>query len=505
MIAGQRRQVLIVGFGPVGATLAGLLGVAGVDVLAIDKSEEIYPLPRAGHFDHEIMRVFQHLGIADAALAQTRVVTDYEFRNAAGEVLVSMSALDGQLAISGWATSYMFNQPAVERALRDRVASFPSVEIALGTEFRSVRASTSGIEATLDTPDGEIVIEAEWLVGCDGAWSPVRETAGMRLTDLHFDEPWLVIDALTAKGHDLPRKNLQICDPARPTTCLPLGPGRHRWEFMMRPGETAEAVMEEGFIRQLLAPWGAQDIEIDRKAVYRFHGLVAERWREGRALIAGDAAHQMPPFAGQGMCSGIRDAANLAWKLAEVLKGLAGPELLDSYQLEREPNVRAYIELSIAMGRVVCTQDPAQAQARDEAMLAARAAGRPSLPPAAPPPLSGPAIRSGAPAAGEIFPQATAAGGAHIQRLDDVLGPGAWLISRTGADTKRQAGVTEVVTKDPRLALFRTTLERWLDARDAQAVLVRPDRYVFGTGRPDELIGAWTTAMRRPANAAATV
>jgi 3-(3-hydroxy-phenyl)propionate hydroxylase len=495
MTATRKRQVLVVGFGPVGASLAGLLGAAGVEVLAIDKSRTIYPLPRAGHFDHEIMRVFQQLGMAEAALAQTRVVVDYEFLNAAGEVLVSMNALDARLAPSGWATSYMFNQPAVEQALRDKVASFPSVEIHLETEFRSMRRSASGVEATVVTPQGELVIQADWLVGCDGASSQVREAAGIKLADLQFDEPWLVIDALPGKGHALPRKNFQICDPARPTTCLPLGPGRHRWEFMMRPGETAEKVLDEAFIRPLLVPWGAQDIEIDRKAVYRFHGLVAERWREGRVLIAGDAAHQMPPFAGQGMCSGIRDAANLAWKLAEVLQARANPDLLDSYQLEREPNVRAYIDLSIAMGRVVCTQDPSRARARDEAMLAARAAGRPSLPPASPPPLSGPAIRPGAAGAGEIFPQATYGEGAETSRLDDVLGPGPWLISRTDARLSQGLRVKAVVTDDPQLAPFRSALDGWLAEHGAHAVLVRPDRYVFGTGEPADLLRAWTRAL----------
>ena len=217
MTAKVKRQVLVVGYGPVGAVLAGLLGVAGVDVLAIDKSPEIYPLPRAGHFDHEIMRVFQQLGMADAALAETRVVTDYEFLNAAGEVLVSLTALDSHLAPSGWSTSYMFNQPAVERALREKVEAMPSVEIRLGTEFMSLRTSASGGEATLATPQGELVVEADWIVGCDGAWSQVREAVGIKLDDLQFDEPWLVIDALPGESHALPRKNFQICNPARPT------------------------------------------------------------------------------------------------------------------------------------------------------------------------------------------------------------------------------------------------------------------------------------------------
>ena len=488
-------QVLVVGLGPVGAALAGLLADAGVRVMAIDKSAEVYPLPRAGHFDHEIMRVFQQLGIAEAVLPHTRVPTCYEFRSAKGEVLFSVSADENHLAPGGWATSYMFNQPPVDRALREKIAASPSVELRLGAEFKSMRTSAAGVETTLATPVGELIVDAEYVVGCDGAWSPVREAAGIKLADLKFDEPWLVIDALPRPGARLPEKNLQICDPARPTTCLPLGPGRHRWEFMMRPGETAEQVLDDAFIEELLAPWDA-DVEIDRKAVYRFHGLVADRWRKGRVLIAGDAAHQTPPFAGQGMCAGIRDAANLSWKLADVLNGRANVDLLDTYQIEREPNVRAYIELSIAMGRVVCTMDPEAARVRDERMLAARAAGEQTIPPAEPPALSGPAVLAASAGAGVLFPQPTHQEGDRAVRLDDVLGPGPWLLSRSAEPQPPGLGVEAMRIDDARLAPFRNRLDDWLAAHSADAVLIRPDRYVFGTGQPDVLLAEWTQALR---------
>jgi len=487
-------QVLVVGFGPVGATLAGLLAGAGVKVLAVDKATDVYPLPRAGHFDHEIMRVFQQLGIAEAVLPHTHVPFCYEFRNAKGEVLYSQTSEEGQLAPSGWPSSYMFNQPGVERALREKVSALPSLDVRLGVEFRSLQTLAAGIEATLATPTGELIVAADYVVGCDGAWSPVREGLGVKLIDLEFDEPWLVIDALPRPGSQLPRKNLQICDPARPTSCLPLGPGKHRWEFMMKPDETPEQVLEDAFIRELLAPWEA-DIEIERKAVYRFHGLVAERWRDGRVLIAGDAAHQMPPFAGQGMCSGIRDAANLSWKLLEILNGRASPDLLDTYQTEREPNVRAYIELSMAMGRVVCVLDPEQARLRDEQMIAARLAGAHKLAPPKLPAFTGPGILTGVAGAGEKFPQPVHGEASHTVRLDDVLGPGPWLISRLAEAPPPEPNITAVHTDDPRLAPFRASLDTWLAAHAAEAVLVRPDRYVFGTGQPAVLLGAWSMAL----------
>jgi 3-(3-hydroxy-phenyl)propionate hydroxylase len=485
-------QVLVVGLGPVGATLAGLLADAGVQVLAVDKSAEVYPLPRAAHFDHEIMRIFQQLGIADAVLAHARPLPVYEFRNAQGEVLLRLGGDGDRPAPSGWASGYMFNQPGVEHALRAKLAASPLVDVRLGVAFKSLVSGPDSVEAVLDSPDGELRVEADYIIGCDGAWSPVREAIGGKLIDLQFDEPWLVIDALPRRGCKLPEVNLQICDPARPTTCVLMGPGRHRWEFMLLPGETPEQVLDDAFIHDLLAPWNV-DVEIERKAVYRFHGLVADRWRDSRVIIAGDAAHQMPPFAGQGMCSGIRDAANLAWKLADVLAGRAGPDLLDTYQAEREPNVRAYIGLAIGMGRVVCTLDPELARARDEQMLAAQAAGIPAVPPAEPPAFSGAAVLEGAPGAGRPFPQPTHRAGDEVWRLDDFTGSGPWLLSRS--QVPATPGVTAMTLDDARLALFRAPLDAWLSAHGAEAVLVRPDRHVFGTGSTSTLTKAWANAL----------
>ncbi|HEX3918911.1 MAG TPA: bifunctional 3-(3-hydroxy-phenyl)propionate/3-hydroxycinnamic acid hydroxylase [Caulobacteraceae bacterium] len=487
------RDVLIVGLGPVGATLAALLGDAGVDVIAIDRLVEVYPLPRAAHFDHEIMRVFQALGIADEVLRHARPATGYEFRSAEGEVLVSFGDMAAQLAPSGWAGGYMFNQPGLERALRAKLAAAPTVQVLLGAAFERLQVDDGGVRAEIAGPDGPLEVRARYLVGCDGAWSPVREAIGAGLDDLQFDEPWLVIDAIPRPGAQMPTINLQICDPARPTTCVLMGPGRHRWEFMMLPGETAEAVLEDAFIEGLLASWNV-DVEIERKAVYRFHGLVADKWRAGPVLIAGDAAHQTPPFAGQGMCAGIRDAANLAWKLSAILAGRADDVLLDTYQIEREPNARAYIQVAIGMGRVVCTLDPAMAAARNAQMLATRASGARPLPPAAPPPMTGPGVLEGSPRAGELFPQPVAEGA----RLDDMLGPGAWLIS--AAPPTDAPDLTAIGLDDSRLTPFRPKLAGWLTANSAEAVLVRPDRIVFGAGAPAALTEAWSRVLRSPAH-----
>jgi 3-(3-hydroxy-phenyl)propionate hydroxylase len=324
----------------------------------------------------------------------------------------------------------------------------------------------------------------------------VREACGIGLFDYAFDEPWLVLDVLVGPDAKMPTDNLQICDPARPTTCVLMGPGRHRWEFMLLPGETVETVTDDAFITSLLRPWGCADkVEVERKAVYRFHGLVAETWRQGRALLAGDAAHQTPPFAGQGMCSGLRDAANLAWKLAAFVHDGADEVLLDTYQTEREPHARALIERAIHMGRVVCATDPAAVAARDAAMLAQRRE-QPlgTLPP--PPDMTVGCILAGSPGAGETFPQPWAEVGGRTRRLDDVLGRGAWLIATSGAArTAQPSRLAPIGLDDPRLAPFRADVGAWLAKRDAEAVLVRPDHCVFGTGRADALAEAYAAAL----------
>ena len=476
-------DVLIVGLGPVGAVLAALLAQEGVTSIAFDKDAEVYPLPRAAHFDHEIMRLFQQLGLAEAVLPHTRPAPDYEFKSADGQLLLKFPSFPSG-SPSGWGTGYMFNQPDIERAVRAKLAQSPLVQTPLDWQFKDLEQDGDGVSALIDTPEGLTSIRARYLIGCDGARSPVREAAGLSLLDLEFDEPWLVIDSKVTQPELMPTVNLQICDPARPTTCVLMGPGRHRWEFMLLPGETAEQALDDGFIRNLLASWDcAKGVEIDRKAVYRFHGLVADSWRKGRVLLAGDSAHQMPPFAGQGLCSGLRDAANLSWKLKAVIKDGADAALLDSYQPERDPHVRTYIGLAIGMGKVVCTLDPAAAAMRDAGMLAQMAAGKSALPQPPIPAFPEGCILKGTPSAGELFPQPWVQAGSETLRLDDQMGPGPWLIRK------------DRLSEGP-LAPFAKALGDWLEARKVEAVLVRPDRYVFGSGDPDTLQAAYQDAVR---------
>lgn len=488
---GFDADVLVVGLGPVGAALTALLAQRGVTVIAVDKDAEVYPLPRAVHFDHEIMRLFQQLGVAEQVRQHARDLPLYEFRAADGQLLMTLPP--PRETSSGWGAGYMFHQPSLDGVLRDLVAGLPGADTRLGVKLERFMQDADSVTAELIGPGGAETIRARYIVGCDGAWSPVREAIGGGLFDYQFDEPWLVVDVKVSADCRLPDVNIQVCDPARPTTCVLSGPGRHRWEFMLLPGETPEAMLDTAVVQDLIRPWDCGPVEIERMAVYRFHGLVANRWRDGRALIAGDAAHQTPPFAGQGMCAGLRDAANLSWKLAAVLDGAAGESLLDTYQVEREPHVRSAIELAIGMGRVVCLLDPEAAAHRDAGMLAAKANGAPPLPPLQPPVFAAGCVLAGAPAAGAMFPQPTSGEGANRQRLDDHLGHDAWLLSRRLVEPV--AGVRTLSLDAEALEPFRAALEDWCDKLGVEAVLIRPDRYVFGAGDPAGLLTAWTQSL----------
>lgn len=494
MVAKLDCDVLIIGAGPTGVSLALLLAQYEVQVIVVDKEPAIYPLPRAAHVDHEVMRIFQSIGVADNIMATSRSAERYDFLNAQGQVLLRFENAN-RIGPGGWPAGNMIHQPSVELLLRQRIAQIDAVDLRASWRFDSLRENADSVVAEFTTPSGKASITTRYLVGCDGTRSPVREAMGMALHDLQFDEPWLVIDTLVLDSSRLPTANLQICNPERPTTCVVMGEGRHRWEFMIKPGENPEALLDDAVIWQLLEPWNVHgSVTLERKAVYRFNARVARQWRRSRVLLAGDAAHQMPPFAGQGMCSGIRDAANLAWKLGAVVHG-SSDSILDAYQPEREPNVRAIIDMAIMMGRTVCITDPAAAAARDQQMLAAREAGLPPSNSPAYPPIEQGIILDGSAAAGQYFPQPPGEPRAAVSRLDDLLGRGSWLIHRCDNVTNTDNAVRLIDVNDPAIAAFKPSLDDWLDRRQTDAVLVRPDRYVFGTGQPQVLLEAWHAAI----------
>jgi len=475
-------DVAIIGYGPVGATLAGLLAGRGVRTLVIDREVDIYPLPRAAHVDHEIMRIMQELGCADEMLAGMRPNPGMDFLTADHEVLLSMRSPG--LTSLGWPASVFINQPLFERQLREAVSRLGATTL-LGSGVAAIDSSEAAMHEHADrvqlTLDDGSIVTARYVVGCDGARSFTRRTLGIGSHDLEFEEPWLVVDMLINDADSgLPEFALQVCDPARPHTLVPMPAPRFRFEFMLLPGEDPVAMQTPEAVAELTAGWlpaGAATVE--RSAVYTFHGLITTRWRSGRVLLAGDAAHQTPPFLGQGMCSGMRDAANLAWKLHAVLRG-ADEALLDTYQQEREPAVRSIVQAAVDFGRIICTLDPAQAAARDEAMLAARASAADvqdtseGVPMA---PLTGSLVTAGG---GRPSYQPTLAG----RRLDDLVGPRWLAITRCAAGedgawwTQRGALVLGADEHPELVALLDAAVAP--DGIVADAVVVRPDRYVLG-------------------------
>jgi len=489
---GGEIDVAVVGYGPVGQALACLLGAAGHRVACFERHGEIYRLPRAVHADHEVMRLLQRLGIAHDLAGEMLSLTDYHWFGADGETLMVLS--QPSPGVSGWEPDWLFFQPTLEDALDRRARSLRGVSVECGWDVEGLEQDDGGVTLSLRPfsedpaaePEASVQrpVRARYLIGADGANSTVRAALGVPQRDLGFRERWFVVDVVP---HDIDALDLpaacQWCDPRRPTTHVRSGVGHRRWEFMLLPGES-EDEFDERRAWELLAPWlGPDDAVLLRHTVYEFRSMVAEQMREHRVLLAGDAAHLTPPFLGQGLCSGLRDAANIAWKLDLVLRGVAGDALLDTVTPERQLQNEWIISFAIELGKVLCELDPDRAAERDTNV---RGAGPPPV--IALPPLQDQSDGERAPLAGELSVQGVVALDGREGLLDDVAGAGFTLICRGGATDcldEAQRGLLDLLGVSvvdfgagARDVDGRTTA--WLDENAVDAVLVRPDLYVVG-------------------------
>jgi 2-polyprenyl-6-methoxyphenol hydroxylase-like FAD-dependent oxidoreductase len=496
--ASLTADVAVVGYGPVGRLLALLLGRLGRRVVVVERQQQAYPLPRAVHFDDEVGRILQSVGLAPDSLPDVVGPYDdlYEWRAADLEPLLRLDWRG--LGPSGWHVSNFFHQPLLEAALDAKVQALDTVQVLRG--WRAVSHTEHADTVTIDlrsAGDDSLSVTARYVVGADGANSLVRSWIGSTVTNLGYFHDWLVVDLLpradAGRQHFSPPA-WQLCDPARPTTLVPGGPGRRRFEFMRLPAETVDELNAEPTAWRLLAPWGIEpgNSTLERHTVYTFQALWCEKWRRGRLLLAGDSAHLMPPFAGQGMCSGLRDAANLAWKLDLVLDGRADDAVLDSYGHERAEHVRHFIEASMQLGGIICLPDPVAAAERDQAMKADLTAG--VQPPPRPLPRLGAGLYREDAGGGLLSIQASVDGDTERGLLDDVVGPGGLLLL---ADPELRAQLRhedlamlsdlgwQVVALaagpgDGQVVDTTGAYAAWLATLEAVAVLIRPDHYLYG-------------------------
>ncbi|WP_244896090.1 bifunctional 3-(3-hydroxy-phenyl)propionate/3-hydroxycinnamic acid hydroxylase [Mycobacterium asiaticum] len=494
----QQVPVVIVGAGPTGIVAATLLAQYGVESLILERWPGVYPQPRAVHLDDEIYRILARLGIAEEFAAISRPTLGLRLLDRHFNVLAQFHR-DTARSDHGYPQANMFDQPELECLLRQNLRRYPGVELRGNCEVTAVRAGGDRAQVTFtDRTDGSVHrIDAEYVLGCDGANSVVRTQIGSSMRDLRFEQRWLVVDVATDADLGQWDGVYQVCDRVRAGTYMRIGQCRYRWEFRLLDRETARDFDTVAALRPLIAPWTADvpdsELRLLRVAEYTFRAQIADRWRRGNIFLLGDAAHLTPPFIGQGMGAGVRDAMNLAWKIAAVRRGTLPADALDSYERERKCHARALIRLALVIGwsmtgcgrigdrarRIMLPRLRFIPGLREKVVDSTTPALRRSA-------LVHKSLRGG-PLCGAMCPNPIVAGD---RRFDDVAGGGFALITRVSLAADQQEllrthAVTVVRTRPD------DELDEWLRRGRAQAALVRPDRTVLRAARDVSALSRW--------------
>jgi 3-(3-hydroxy-phenyl)propionate hydroxylase len=488
-------DVAIIGLGPVGSSAAIQMAHAGLSVVTFERDKEVYLLPRAVNMDGEIVRGFQRIGMGtelNSLLQEVREDEMVGFVNSKLEWLFG-TALE-ERGPNGWQSIAFFDQPEIDGWLRQQAKLHPNVSTNVGAEVTTISDQGDHVLITSEDLDNETngVISASYLIGCDGASSAVRKQIGSGWHDLGYDRDWLVLDIIAKPGHTLGVRTMQICDPDRLATYVCTKDPFRRWEFRLNAGETNEEMLHPDKIKSLIEEWTpAGTYEVRRAAIYTFHAATADCWRQGRIFIAGDAAHQTPPFLGQGMNAGIRDVLNLSWKLPMVLNGQADDALLDTYQTERDSHAHDLVEWAVSIGKLM------------EFLAATELSEREGTPPPQPMDTSAaygqgrtvPPLRDGVIKADQVTNDGSAGfllyqsgvrgpdGGEVL--LDEILGPEFCLIGKTSDNLAMSAASAEICERLnirtinlEDLELISGVWDRTFDSHNV--ALVRPDKYIFG-------------------------
>ncbi|MEV4239152.1 MULTISPECIES: bifunctional 3-(3-hydroxy-phenyl)propionate/3-hydroxycinnamic acid hydroxylase [unclassified Nocardia] len=469
-------EVAVVGCGPVGAIALAMLGRAGISAIGIEREATTWPHARAVHFDGETLRTLQALGIGELACALCEPMTEFRMENEAGELLFELPT--GQFGPQAWHDDLMFHQPDMETLVRGELERYPNVRLCSGVTLLDFTQDIDGVRCRVENANGTTeFISVRWVIACDGANSQVRRQLGIETEKLGSDDPWLVVDGLLRDSPGLPGTMAFLGHHSRPGLWVRLPGERVRMEFKVMPDDDLEEIVTRPAIERIsrgVLP--VADFEPDRIAVYTFRARVAEQWRVGNVFLAGDAAHQAPPLFGQGLCAGMRDVTNLVWKLKAVARGTAAPELLDTYQSERLPHARYWVEKAATMAHLVQTTDPATAAGRDAHIRSHPQDVYPPLPALGPGLHTGP----GDPNAGHLSQQPMLADGT---RLDDIVGV-RFLLATTAEIFAGLPENTRIeVETNPEIVVLTGTeqVAELLASVDSKAIVVRPDRYVLGT------------------------